>query len=765
MSAASKPNSYTDFTERTDQHGFFKNFSASIRVLRVFRDLWVLLFFLTSCSSGATPLAAPADSSPTLNPVLGDVPPGLSGWPPSNRPDSIPSGFQFAARQGDLSLYVSLETGAISLVNERSGATWSSIPAGVDENPDLAGVWKKRSIVPLTIEYTGADRSSVKVARPEDAQVTVSPVQNGARLEYVFAQEALSVSAYITLEGGALQITIPAAEVKETGDNGIVAIQVLPFFGAQLDGAPGYIVYPDGSGMLMRFDSPHRAEVQEISRPIYGDDTLTPPSATREPFTRQPILMPVFGLTTGADAFIGVISQGDFDATVSMSRSGEGLPYNRVWGEFVFRRQGMFSISGELPVALYEPNRVTSDHQIRYYFLDGAQADYVGMAARYREFLMNERGAQRLAPDLPLMNLHFFMGVEQRNLFLHDFITMTTFDDVRAILDDLASANATRLDVTLEGWNKGGADARYPQRLPVEARLGGADGLTALSQSLHARGQRLFLLDNYLDILPGSSGVFPITDAVRGVDGLPVGDSEHGYYLNPQIALRSFAVRDLPRMSAFGVDGLYLQNFAKLTAPDLNPRYPLGRENFAASWMDIAKLARQQLGHAVLDGGNLYALPYADRLENVPLDSTGYDLSDETIPFYQIAAHGLVQYAGTPINLAADPRNQFLRSVEYGAIPTFTLTQNDTALLSRTTANYLWSGQFSIWKDELVQDYQSMQTLAELQGQFIVGHEQLAEDVYQTTFENGARVIVNYSDKNFSTNGVMVSAKDFVILK
>jgi hypothetical protein len=167
----------------------------------------------------------------------------------------------------------------------------------------------------------------------------------------------------------------------------------------------------------------------------------------------------------------------------------------------------------------------------------------------------------------------------------------------------------------------------------------------------------------------------------------------------------------------------------------------------------------------VLDGGNLYALPYADRLENVPLDSTGYDLSDETIPFYQIAAHGLVQYAGTPINLAADPRNQFLRSVEYGAIPTFTLTQNDTALLSRTTANYLWSGQFSIWKDELVQDYQSMQTLAELQGQFIVGHEQLAEDVYQTTFENGARVIVNYSDKNFSTNGVMVSAKDFVILK
>lgn len=725
---------------------------------------FLLLSFLTSCTSALTPLAVPKDSSPSINPVIGNAPSPADGWLPFTQTDSVPDGFKLTAEQNGIRLYISVETGSIIVV-ERSGAVWGSAPVGVEENPDLASVWKKRSQIPLLVEYTGEDRSSVKVTRPENAKVTISPVQNGARLDYAFEQDGIALTAYITLQGSALQVTVPADGIKETGTNGIVSIQVLPFLGAQLDDAPGYIVYPDGSGMLMNFTSPHRKEVQETSRPIYGEDTLTPPTNAMQPFTRQPVVMPVFGLTTGTNAFLGVVAQGDFDSTISMARSGDGMPYNRVWGEFVFRRQGMFSLGGEQPVALYEPNRVTSDHQIRYYFLDGDQANYVGMATCYRDFLIAERGAKRISSSAPLMDLHFFMGIEQRNLFLSDFITMTTFDNVHSILNDLSAAGVTNLDVTLEGWNQGGVDAHYPQRLPVDSHLGGESGLIALSKSVHENNQHLFLVDNYLDILPNSKGAFPITDAVRGVDGLPVGDNTSGYYLNPQIALRQFAVNDLPKIKTFGVDGLYLQDFATLTAPDANMRYPLGRENFAATWMQISDLSRSEFGSTTMDGANIYALPYADRLENFPLESTGYDLSDGTIPFYQIAVHGLVQYSGTPINLASDSRYQFLRSVEYGAIPTFTLTQNDTALLYRTSANYLWSAQFSQWRAEVLKDYQSMQLLAELQSQFMVGHQQLVNDVYKVTYENGAKVIVNYSSQVYSANGATVPAEDFVVVK
>ena len=78
--------------------------------------------------------------------------------------------------------------------------------------------------------------------------------------------------------------------------------------------------------------------------------------------------------------------------------------------------------------------------QIRYCFLTRESANYVGIAARYRDFLMRERGVRRLDDDVPLMSLDFFMGVERRAWFLRDLIKMTSFADVQEILDDLASA-------------------------------------------------------------------------------------------------------------------------------------------------------------------------------------------------------------------------------------------------------------------------------------------------------------------------------------
>jgi hypothetical protein len=729
----------------------------------------VLLFVLSACAGAGGSLEVPQEVAPLLNPALGALPEVAGSWPVLARPDGIPPEYQAAAESEALQLFINPKNAAILLFDKRSGYTWSSVPLDASTNKKLAGVWKRRSPIPLVVEYTSSDRSAVKAVRPEDMQLMVSPLQSGARVDVVAANNGLALSLLLTVVNDRLEVTIPDASVQESGENGFVSVQVLPFFGAMPDSQAGYIFYPDGAGMLVRFDSSHRSEVQETSRPIYGNDLLEPPTNKPVTFTRQPIVMPVFGLTTGVDAFVGIVTHGDFDASISMARSGEGMPYNRTWAEFVYRRQGMFSLNGEQPVILYEPGRVGGDRQIRYMFINACaapcqgQVGYTDMAARYRDYLL-ERGAGRVKADAALMNLRLFMGIEQRTWFLRDFIGMTSFGQAQSMLDTLAGEGVNRLDVTLEGWNNGGARSHYPQRLPVEAELGGDDGLRALADSLHARGQRLFLHDNYLDILPGSNGAFPIMDAVRGVDGLPVGDGEAGYYLNPQVALRQFAAHDIASIAKLGADGLYLQDFAAIAVPDGNLRYPLSRENFAATWMQIAGLSQTALGNASLGGGNLYALNHAARLENVPLESTGYDLSNESVPFYQMAVHGLAQYSGEVINLGSDARRTFLRHVEYGAMPVFALTWNDTALLYRTNANSLWTGQFSTWKDEVVRDYQAMLPLQAVQDQFMSGHEKLAEGVFETRYASGARVIVNYNDEPYVNGSVHVAANDFIVL-
>ncbi|MNW68851.1 hypothetical protein D3C74_477260 [compost metagenome] len=53
--------------------------------------------------------------------------------------------------------------------------------------------------------------------------------------------------------------------------------------------------------------------------------------------------------------------------------------------------------------------------------------------------------------------------------------------------------------------------------------------------------------------------------------------------------------------------------------------------------------------------------------------------------------------------------------------------------------------------------------LHDVQNQSIVKHEKLSDGVYQTTFEKGKTVIVNYNDAAVKVNGVSVAAKSYQV--
>jgi hypothetical protein len=734
-------------------------------VVRVW-SVWVLLVLLTGCGGGGGN-EPQLEDAPRLNPSV-ELPATLGAWPSlGDRHPGVPEEYDLVAGSDHLQLYLKRETSALIVEDKRNRRLWRSSPTDLGE-VTVSQAWRSRIESPILLGFTDADRGRAKVAKPDDMEVDFTPVEGGVRATYRFPGQGFELGVFYVVRDDVLEVTIPENSIVESeeGGNFLISLDVLSFLGAAHDGEEGYIVFPDGSGAIMGYKSPHLEAVQEISVSAYGDDQIR---LEEEEVFRRRAPMPVVGLISGDNAgrkaaFVAIIAQGDFDASLAVGRSGKTIPYNHSWVQFVYRRQGEFSLTGGQPAWLYQPDMAGGDRQIRYCFLTEEDASYAGMAIRYRDFLIHERGAQRISGDAPLMSLDFFMAVERRNWFLRDLVQMTTFAHVQEILADLDAAGVSRVDVTVDGWNEGGAESRYPQRLPVEARLGGEDGLRALAKDVRARGQRLFLTDNYIVVLPEGRGAFPYSDAMRGVDGLPI--RQGGFFLlNPQVSLRKFALRDIPKMSDLGADGLRLNYFATLTVPDTNDRYPLSRENFAASWMQIADLAREQFGVVAMTGGNTYAIPYADRLDWVPMDSTHYDLFDERIPFYQIVAHGLVLYNDEPFNLHNDGGRTFLHQVEYGAIPHFVLTREDSALLTRTFAAEHWSTQYDFWRDEIIRQYQAMERLAPLVDQFIVAHACLAEGVYQTTYEDGTRVVVNYNERPYTLESVTVPATDFVVLQ
>ncbi len=47
----------------------------------------------------------------------------------------------------------------------------------------------------------------------------------------------------------------------------------------------------------------------------------------------------------------------------------------------------------------------------------------------------------------------------------------------------------------------------------------------------------------------------------------------------------------------------------------------------------------------------------------------------------------------------------------------------------------------------------------------IADHEQLDEQLFQTTYENGVQVIVNYSQNPATVNGETIEGFDYVVMK
>jgi hypothetical protein len=735
--------------------------------IRILRTLSILIIAPILISCAGTLSEERLAEIPTINPPLQTPASGQSFPTIQVRNPEVEEGYTPIAENDILRLYINDVSTAIIVEDKRNNALWRSSPADLKDDKSTTNIWKSQIEIPIQVAFVNAERSQSKNVKPAQMKTATQPVQDGIRVSYDFYNDNLALDLIYTLQDDCLSLTLPDGSIVESGENSLVSLEILPFFGATHDGEDGYIVYPDGSGALLHFNTPHSEQVQKMVGTVYGADASGGQASGNgtSGIYRQNIPMPVFGLVHNDSGFVGYITNGDFDSGISVGRAGKGVNYNHVWSQFVYRRQGRFSLTGGQPAWLYQPDRIPGDRKIRYCFLNNAEANYSGMAKRYRNFLINERGATRLPNQNPWIDLGFFMGTERRNWILRDMISMTSFDQVGEIMDDLAKAGVIQTDVTLWNWDKGSISLKYPQSFPVDERLGGEEALRRLTDLLHQRGQHLILSSNYLDVVPGAKDVMPYLDAVRGVDGLPLGNSDTGYILNPEVALDRFARNNINKAKEIGVDGLQLLGFASVALPDKNSRFPMTREGFAATLMELADLSSEELGMVSMTGNNIYASAYSDFLEMVPLDSTHYDIFDETIPLYQIAVHGLTQYSGYPYNLISDNQRMFLRQVEYGAIPFFLLTKESSSNLVRTNWSNLYSSQYDYWKDEVIKQYQVMQELSPLSSQFISDHTKLAEDVYQTTYEDGTRIVVNYSSIPYMDGTKEIPSMEFVVLK
>ena len=159
--------------------------------------------------------------------------------------------------------------------------------------------------------------------------------------------------------------------------------------------------------------------------------------------------------------------------------------------------------------------------------------------------------------------------------------------------------------------------------------------------------------------------------------------------------------------------------------------------------------------------------PMADYVVNVSRQSSDYASFYATIPFRQLALSGLTGVVGQDVNLNSRSLNYYLmQSAELGVGVKYTITAQNPDILKSSHFEAVYAAYWAEWKDEILLAAEKCAELrAIIGGQQITNHEMLAENVFQTTYENGVVVITNYTALPYESADGVVEAGTWLLVQ
>ncbi|MCU6712645.1 DUF5696 domain-containing protein [Paenibacillus sp. J5C_2022] len=586
------------------------------------------------------------------------------------------------------------------------------------------------------------------------------------------------------LRDSSLYVAVDTTAVTDTEAFPLHQIQLLPFFAAAGMEEEGYMLVPDGSGALIGLNDTNKgARAYEV--PLYGKDG-TP--KREEGVVLQSVAvsrLPVFGMKRGEHAMLAIIEQGDAQATITADTSGKLNSYNRVGASFRVREMEPVEFrAGSMTRRVPKFSELYDDGiGISYRFLTGKDANYVGMAAAYRQELIDRFQVERLqsGADMPFV-LELIGAVSVRDTFLgipYDAVEpMTTYAEAVDILDRLQREGVYNIQLKYAGWFNEGYRHTLPRTIRLDSELGGRAEFRRLLEYVEERHVALYPDVAFLQVYDRGDGFRPSRDAARFLnrkailsfarDPVTTNPEDREYYLLSPRKLTGVVNDFLNQYATYGGKGLSLRDLGNELHSEVDGRgATTDRQDAMAAAVDNLKRIADEVNGVMVDGGNAYAIPYADTIVNAPLSSSKFNIAREEIPFYSIVLHGYVDLAGMPLNHGQDQdaRDALLRTLETGSLLYYQWMHDNPSAIRDTKLNAMYASDYTHWLDEAVQLYgESNRILKQVRHQTIADHRKLDENVYMTTYEEGLSIVVNYNESPVSVEGLTIEGKDYRVI-
>ncbi|MBP1989445.1 DUF5696 domain-containing protein [Paenibacillus eucommiae] len=660
-------------------------------------------------------------------------------------------GFATVYDNEGFTLLLAPDTTQIAVRNKQSGFLWHSNPAKSQlDKETVKGLILSNLESPYVMEYVNAGKTQRNMTNALDDKLEKSFIrtEHGVEVTYRYTSIGLSLAIRYELTAGGLEVTVPSQGIEESGDNQLFSLQLLPFFGA-VSGKEedGYLFVPDGPGGLIYYDRTRTAAGNRYDYMMYDED---PANLQERDIPREAIAYPVFGIKRGEEAYAAIVKEGKYTTRITAMPAGVQTTYHSLGAKFMYREEYLRKVSMLAPaVNSVRKERTHQDRKIEYRLLTGSSADYSGMAQAYRDYLLETQQLPELLPQVKHIPMMLgLVGGGTKDVFGgNSYIPATTFAQAEQMVAELSELGVANMKVQVQGWQDGGF-SETDRRFPIQAKLGGAEGVKRFTTAMKERGIPVLFEDFLTWMRIGETKLSMKTEGIRSIDTTVFHDLRGtSFLLNPVTAVRSAKVT-IDKLDDLGIDGLVFNGVGSTVFSDYAVN-GLEREDTAHLYQSLLAYTKERLGTVATDRGNDYVLQSSDLLSRFPLEASYDFFIDETVPFYPMAVHGSLLYTGVEGNLRNEYDKELLKALEYGAIPSFRLTYERSRELKGTDYDNLYSSEYAIWKDRIVEEYKKFDGLASLVNRRMVKHSKQAEGIYTMTYDEGTQVTVDYNSNRF----------------
>ncbi len=709
----------------------------------------------------------------------------------------LPEDLSRIASSGLIELYFDKRTCSVSVYDTSAARYWTALPAFTNESAAMLSA--------VVLSNNGRYYLNSQDASVAFGACAAEYLSDGVKLTYIFSDDAviaakgfddirsgelwLSVTLYITLTDGSMNVNIPADDIRISDGFSLESLTLMPEFGAicysaaaavseavlapetqeepsseesaevpaeetseepasaaaeenkmQENDSDDFLFVPDGCGAVM-FTRESDPTTSRVSFRVFGEETL------EECRTAQ---VPAFGMQKNGAAFVAVIGEGADGALIKANRGEADL-------------EGVNRVCAEFPVSFvksedgknYVAPASARDISVCYRFMSGSEAGYISMAASCREYLIRKgflSSKTAAYEELPL-NISVIGSADGGYNTL-----VSGLEETEELLSVVKAKGVNSANVILQGFFDGGLLQNSSSGVSAMTKTGGKRAFDAVCDYALKQKYNVFAGLNILTASSDPEAALTLTgDPVSTVFTNPlapyIGKTNYTLKFLSADRMEKNVVSLMNSAKGLRISGFCINDAARYAYAD--------RSRGGASQTELSEIVAENVSafaiqkELMLSGCNFNVIKDASFLLDIPF-CTQYEENAAymAVPFIPAILHSTIGYSGTPANAAELPELALLKCVEYGGIPYFQW------VLSMKSHLY-----YGLKLTEAVEfAVRAADELSDLSTARMSSHERIENGVYATGYDCGSVVYVNYNNYSVSIGNLSVAPYDYIRL-